>query len=65
MRASNEGSRANMNSPLGFQVNPPGLANSVSLTRLTPDKQLNLGGEESLWVWPEEFDDTNQSSDSL
>lgn len=47
MRAKNEGSRANMNYPLGYQVNPPDLANSVSLTRLTPDKQLNLAGEES------------------
>lgn len=37
-----------MNRPLGYQVNPPDLANSVSLTRLTPDKQLNLAGEESV-----------------
>lgn len=48
MRARNEGSRANMNYPLGYQVNPADLANSVSLTRLTPDKQLTLAGEESL-----------------
>lgn len=41
-----EGSRANMNYPLGYQVNPPDLANSVSLTRLTLDKQLNVVGEE-------------------
>lgn len=47
-RSWNEGSRANMNYPLGYQVNPPDLASSVSLTRLTPDKQLNLAGEESL-----------------
>lgn len=37
-----------MNYPLGYQVNPPDLAHSVSLTRLTPDKQLNLAGEESV-----------------
>lgn len=42
-----EGSRATMNCPLGYQVNPPDLANSVSLTRLTLDKQLNVAGEES------------------
>lgn len=44
-----EGSRANMNYPLGYQVNPPDLVNSVSLTRLTLDKQLNVAGEESFW----------------
>lgn len=43
------GSRANMNYPLGYQVNPADLANSVSLTRLTLDKQLNVAGEESFW----------------
>lgn len=47
-RVRSEGSRANMNRPLGYQVNPPDLVNSVSLTRLTPDKQLNLAGEESV-----------------
>lgn len=41
-----EDNRANMNYPLGYQVNPPDLANSVSLTRLTLDKQLNVAGEE-------------------
>lgn len=37
-----------MNYPLGYQVNPADLANSVSLTRLTPDKQLNVAGGESV-----------------
>lgn len=45
----NERGHANMNYPLGYQVNPPDLANSVSLTRLTHDKQLNVAGEESVW----------------